>query len=333
MMRRSLVRHLIAVALPLILVGPLRADQLRNVQRGELLPPFNLAGLEGQPVKSADLSGKVLVLVYVSARQRQSEEVFASAHRVVERLNRDDVELVYISADADQADYFRELRDRLTAREPMAFDGEREYYGKLGLIVYPTTVVTSKDGKLLHVVTSWTRDYEYRLELYCRHAAGEINDAELSKRATAGPLRKDKARIKADRHRSVATVYRSKGMADEAIRELEQAIAADPTYADVVVDLVEVLVSRGKIDEAEKRADVLLKDQPDCNGAKLMLGLIRLKRGDLDAAETLLKEELTLNPDPIRANYYLGQLYEQKGDHKLAMQHYRDALKRALKEQ
>ncbi len=46
----------------------------------------------------------------------------------------------------------------------------------------------------------------------------------------------------------------------------------------------------------------------------------------------LLTAALVMNPDPVRANYYLGQLYEQKGDHKRAMEHYREALKRIMKE-
>jgi hypothetical protein len=31
-------------------------------------------------------------------------------------------------------------------------------------------------------------------------------------------------------------------------------------------------------------------------------------------------------------HYYLGQLHEKKGDFKLAMEHYRDALKSSLRE-
>ena len=63
-----------------------------------------------------------------------------------------------------------------------------------------------------------------------------------------------------------------------------------------------------------------------------MQGLISLKRGRLDKAAQLLTEALKMNPDPVRAHYYLGQLYETKGEYQAAMQHYRDALRHALKE-
>jgi tetratricopeptide (TPR) repeat protein len=309
-----------------------RADQLRNVHPGEELPPLDAAGLDGQPVKSADAANKVLVLVYLSARQKQSEEALASAHRVTSNLGNPSVKLLFISADASEADYFRQLRDRVMAHEPFALDDSRSYYGKLGLIVFPTTVVTDKAGKLRHVLASWTRDYEYHLELCCRQALGEFDEAELTKRLENRPLEKDDRRARADRHRAVAAILREKGMPDGAIAELEQALTADPGNADAALDLAGILVGQGKFDAAEKRVQEVLTTQPSHHASKLLLGLVQLKRDRLDEAETLLKEALAMNPDPLRAHYYLGQLYERKGDFRLAAEHYREALKRSLKE-
>jgi tetratricopeptide (TPR) repeat protein len=309
------------------------ADQLRNIKTGQALPSFEMNGLDGKVVKSADASGKVLVLVYLSAHQKQSEEVVASAHRVVTGGgDAEQLKLVFMSADLDQADYFRALRDRLMSHEPFALDEARGHYGRLGLIVFPTTVVGSKDGTLLHVLAGSTRDYEFQLNLYCRHALGQINETELAQRLEVRPQEKDDARARAERHRSVAAILRAKGVADGAIQELEQALVADPQDADAVVDLAEVLLAQGKTDDAERRVKELLAKQPDCRGANLVLGVIKLKRNQLDEAEKLLKESLALNPDPVRVNYYLGQVYERKGDYKQAMERYRDALKRSLKE-
>jgi len=303
------------------------------VQPGQPLPPLDAAGLDGKPLQSTDATGKVLVLVYLSARQKQSEEALASGHRVISNLGNPAVRLVFISADANEADYFRALRDRVMAHEPFALDEGRTYYGKLGLIVFPTTIIADKEGKLRHVLASWTRDYEYQLEMYCRHALGEFDDAELTRRLESKPADKDDVRARAERHRAVAGILREKGMADGALAELEQALAVDAGYTDAIVDTADILVGQGKLDEAEQRVQNLLSAQPAHHGAKLILGLIQLKRERLDEAEKLLKEAIAVNPDPIRARYYLGQLYERKGDFKLAAENYREALKRALKEQ
>jgi tetratricopeptide (TPR) repeat protein len=308
------------------------ADQLRNVQVGEVLPALEADGLDGKRVQSADPANKVLVLVYLSARQKQSEEALASAHRVTSHLANDSVKLVFVSADAEEADYFRQLRDRVTAHEPFALDAGRDYYGKLGLIVFPTTVVADKEGKLRHVLASWTRDYEYQLELYCRHVLGEFGDAELATRLESKPQEKDDRRARAERHRAVAEILRGKGLTEASRAELEQALAVDAECVDAVTDLAGILVDEGKLDEAEKRVQSVLATQPNQPTAKLMLGVIALKRDRLAEAEQLLKEVLVMNPDPVRAHYYLGQLYERQGDYRLAAEHYREALKRTLKE-
>ena len=332
-MRPAPILRAVPLALALLaLTATGAADDLRNVQPGQPLPPFDAPGLDEQLVKSADSSGKVLVLVYLSARQKQSEEVLTAAHRAIGNLASTDVQLVYMSSDVDQADYFRGLRDRATAHEPFALDEGRAHYGRLGLIVFPTTVISAKNGTLLHVLAGWTRDYDYQLEAYCRHALGQFNDAELTQRLAAKPQDKDDARSRAERHRAVSAILRGKGMPDAALQELEQAIQVDPQCADAVTDVADILVSQGKLDEAEKRLQDLLAKQPQAHGAKLVLGIISLKRDKLPEAEKYLNDALTLNPDPVRVRYYLGQLYERRGDFKAAMEQYREALKRSLKE-
>ena len=321
-----------AVVLMMTLTAGLRADHLRNVEPGKPLPVFSADTLAGKRIESKDLKGKAVVLVYLSARQRQSEEALASAHKIVANIGNPDLKLVYMSADVKEADYFRRLRDQHKAHEPFGLDVNRRHYGDLGLIVLPTTVIRAKDGKLLHVVASMSRGYEHELGALCRHALGEIDDAELAKRLAAKPEVRNEARAKAERHRSMAAILRKKGMSKSAIQELEQAVAADPDYADAVADLAELLVAENRLDDAEKRINDLLAKRPRFHRAKLTLGLIKLKRGKLDEAEKLLNEALVMNPDPVRAHYYLGQLHEKKNDYKLAMEHYRDALKRCLNE-
>ena len=324
---------LLLLAATLLLPAAAQADQLRNVKTGQPLPPFEVSGLDGKTVKSADAAGKVLVLVYLSAHQKQSEEVLAAAHRSISNSgSAEQLRLIFMSADLDQADYFRDLRDRSMSHEPFALDEGRAHYGRLGLIVFPTTIVSGKNGALLYVIAGCTLDYEHQLNLYCRHALGQIDEAELARELNAKPQPKDDARSRAERHRSVAAILRAKGLTDGAIQELDYALVADPQYADAVVDLAEILLAQNKTDEAERRVKELLAKQPDCHRANLVLGVIKLKRNQFDEAEKLLKESLTMNPDPIRVHYYLGQLYERKGDCQQAMEHYRDALKRSLKE-
>ncbi|MBU0618349.1 MAG: tetratricopeptide repeat protein [Planctomycetes bacterium] len=333
MIRKPLAGGGLALTLLLLAPAPCAAvDHLRNVQPGQPLPSFQCSALDGPSLGSKDVAGRALVLVYLSAGQKQSERALPVAHKVVANIKSEGLTLVYMSADTDRADYFRKARRTLEIDQPLLFDEGRNYHGQLGLIAFPTTIVTSKDGKLLHVIASWTRSYEHCLDLYCRHALGELDEATLAARMAASPAFRDEARGKADRHRSVAAILRSKGMIAGAVRELEQALELDPDCADAAVELADLLVAQGQLDQAEQRIDELLTRKPDYQGAKLVLGLISLKRGQLDRAERLLTEALKMNLDRVRAHYYLGQLYERKGEYQAAMEHYRDALRHALKE-
>ena len=331
-MNRRIV-SVLAVGLVCVVAVSAGADELRNVKVGQPVPAFEVAGLDGKPVTTADYAGKVLLILYVSAEQRQSETALESAHITVSRIGSTDLKLIYMSPNTDRAEYFRRLRDRLTAHEPFGLDEGRRVYGELGLIVFPTTIVADKAGKLRHVISGWTRDYEFQLDLYARHALGEFDDAELQKRLQQGPLVKDEARDKANRHRAAAEILRQKGLAASAVKELEKAIAIDPTCVDAVLELADIHVAEGKLDEAQRSVDDLLKRMPEARGTELILGLIRLRKGDYDKAEKLLTDALVLNPDPVRTHYYLGQLYEARGDCPKAMEHYREAIKRMLKDE
>ena len=69
----------VALAAALCLVATLRADELRNVKVGQPVPSFTLATLDGEEISSDRFGGKVLVLVFLSAKQKSSESAMASA--------------------------------------------------------------------------------------------------------------------------------------------------------------------------------------------------------------------------------------------------------------
>ncbi len=308
------------------------ADELRNVKAGEPIPAFAVEGLDGKAIAARDFHGKVLAILYVSAQQRQSEAAIKTAHEVTSKIGSKDLALVYMSPNTDKEDYFRKLRDRLLAHEPFGLDKDRKIYGQFGLIVFPTTVIVDKEGKLLHVVAGWTRDYGFELDLYCRHALGEISDARLAERMSQGPVKKDQARDKANRHRAAAAILRKKGMLDSAVTELKRAMKIDPESVDAVLELADIYIQRDDLDQAQSTVDALVSQKPNARGLELVYGHIALKRGNLEGAQRFLEQALVLNPDPVRTHYYLAQVFEKKGEVAKAMEHYKKALKRVLNE-
>ena len=68
------MRPICAAALAAVFLwGPAaRADELRNVKLGDQVPDIQLPTISGGRISRADLDGKVVILVFLSAQQRSS---------------------------------------------------------------------------------------------------------------------------------------------------------------------------------------------------------------------------------------------------------------------
>jgi tetratricopeptide (TPR) repeat protein len=309
-----------------------RGDQLRNVEPGQEVPDISLPTIDKGTVNRADLKGKTVVVVFLSAQQHSSEQAAASARAVHQRLQDDDLALVFVTADTAQAPYFQELRARLDLDEPLALDFERKLYGELGLIVLPTTIVIDGQWRLAHVISSYKSDYEHVLEVYARHALGRIDDAELEEELAARSFQRDRPADRIARHRAASKLLRNAGLMNDAANELRLALEIDPDDADTRLDLASLELDTGRVEEASKIVADVLKADPTHRRARIMYGIVLYHAGRLDEAEAVLRDALVLDPDPVHTHYYLGLVYEKKGDTAKALEHYRQALSRLLKD-
>jgi tetratricopeptide (TPR) repeat protein len=326
---------LCAAAVAATAAAPARADGLRNVIRGQAIPEFSLTTLDGEPVGSAELAGKAVILVYLSAEQRRSElaaTAAAAVWRELDHEHRDALSLVFVTPDADRASYFRRQREVLGVREPLALDVDRQLYGDLGLIVLPTTIVVDPQWRLAHVISSYKSDYDHVLQAYAEHAMGRLDDEGLQRRLTTRRVERNRPEDLIARHRAAARIMRGSGLPADAQRELQAALEIDPAHADTRLDLAAVLVTVGRTDEAGVIVAEVLESAPGHRRARLIHGVVLYHDGSLDEAEAVLKEVLLLNPDPVQTHYYLGLIYERKGDPARAAEHFKQSLTRLLRD-
>lgn len=314
------------------LTGRASADNLRNVHQGEPFPAFKLPAIDGTTVDSESLKGSVVVLLCLSAEQRRSELAAMDSEAVVHDIGSDQVKLIHVTADVIQKAYFEKFRQDRGIRTPLALDADRSLYAKLGLIVFPTTAVVSKDGKLAHVIALHDTKYKHVLDAEIRHSLGQINDEELAKRLSEQPASDSSPKSVASAHRALARSLREKGRFDAAKDELEKALASDPENREIVLDIADLALAMKDFSGAEAQVEKVLAAQPDNRRAKQMRGIVLFHRGNLDEARGILEDALTLNPNPELVHYYLGRIYEQKGDAAKALEHYREALRRFVHE-
>ena len=326
------MRSLAVLATAALLVTPCRADDLRNVKRGEPLPQYKLPTIDGAVIDGESMKGSVVVITCLSAEQRRSELVAMESDAVVDDLELDDVRLVHVTADVIRKAYFEAFRRDRDVTAPLAFDADRSFYGKLGLIVFPTTIVVDGEGKLAHVISLHNDRYKPTLEAYILHAAGQIDDAQLQKRLEEHASEAGSPKSLASAHRALARSMRERGRLDAAREELHKARQQDPSSIDIILDLADLELAERNLDAAEPLIEEALALQATNRRARELEGIALYAHGDLDAARQTLTEALRLNPSPDRIHYYLGLICEQQGDTAGALEHYREALRHVLHE-
>jgi tetratricopeptide (TPR) repeat protein len=102
---------------------------------------------------------------------------------------------------------------------------------------------------------------------------------------------------------------------EEAIRLLEQAVQADPSYADTRIDLALVYFRAGRFDKANAQATEVVKADPRNVRALQLLGNVEFAQGNFTASAEHLHTALTIKGD-FETAYSLALAY--LSDHKLA---------------
>jgi peroxiredoxin len=251
-----------------------RADGLRNVKPGEDVPDFQLPTMAGEPIGRAELEGKAVILVFLSAQQRSSESAAASAAAVHRALHRDDLALVFVTADTAHTAYFRQHRDKTDQHEPLGLDFERQLYGALGLIVLPTTILIDREWRLAHVISSFKSDYEHVLMSHAQHVLGAIDDDQLRRQLETESFHRDRPADRIARHRAAARILWKSGMLADVENELRAALDIDPDHADARLDLASLYLATGQVEEAGRIVASVLEANPYHRRGKLMNGVV-----------------------------------------------------------
>ncbi len=330
--RKNFVRSL-AIFVPVAMLAlPASGDKLRLVDPGEPVPAYHMPGIDGAVIDSKAIKDKVVVLVCLSAEQRRSELAAVESFSACKQFDEDQVKLIHITADVIQKGYFEAFRTDHSISAPLAFDVDRVFFGQLGMIVLPTTIVIDADGHLAHVISLHRGSYEHTLDAYIRHTMGQLTDEELEERLKAGASTNGSPKSLASGHRARARSMRGKGHADTARAELLLARELEPDNNETILDLADLEIELGNLDSADELVGIVLKGQPNHRRAQQVKGIACFHRGEFHEAERFLKEALKLNPDPERIHYYLGQICERNGETELALEYYRQALRRMLHE-
>jgi|RhiMetdeSRZDD1v2_1073273.scaffolds.fasta_scaffold1528119_2 thiol-disulfide isomerase/thioredoxin len=127
---------------------PFAALRVSRVPTGHSIGTFELKALDGGTLRSADLTGKVVLLNFWATWCGPCKEEMPSLGRLQDQFDSARVRVVTVTADM-YPQGIRQFLDQLNIRLPVAFDEDQELSRKLSVRGLPTTVVIGQDGHIV----------------------------------------------------------------------------------------------------------------------------------------------------------------------------------------
>ncbi len=143
-------------------------EKMDKLDEAVSLPAFDLKDLNGQPVRSADMTGKKIILMaFWSMYCKACVEKFDSLVKIRAKYAPDRVEVVSVNTDGEYklpAETLREFLRGLENREdfkinfPVIYEGGDALAAKLGIVFLPAVIAVSKEGKIVGIYRRYTED-------------------------------------------------------------------------------------------------------------------------------------------------------------------------------
>lgn len=317
----------------LVLTPPAVCGAFRNVEPGNALADFTLKDLDGMDRTLSAEQGHVVVLSFIKPDQDKSVKALNALEEVYGTLRNDGLTVWAVISGSEGADAARSLVEQLDLEYPILVDPDRKLYGEYGLFIFPATAIVDQDGKFNYEYSSYGADYILTIMDKAKVLLGLMSEEELARDTEKKAIVElSETEKEAERSMQMARVLLERGFGSKALPKLEKAIELNPALAEARLLAGELYVESGKNTEARAQFDAVLAAEPNSRPAMVGLATVLMAEGDLDGAEAKLQQAVMLNPDPTMALYRLGQVYEKKGETQKAMETYRKALEKNIKQ-
>ncbi len=128
-------------------------------------------------------------------------------------------------------------------------------------------------------------------------------------------------------HNNLAEMFFTKGQLDDAIAEIQKALAAKPDAAKARYNLGNFLLRKGRVDDAIAELQKAVELSPRDVTAINCLGSAYVRKRDASAALEQFNKALAIDPGSTEARIRLGGLYLQTGHPEQALRELQQATK------
>jgi superkiller protein 3 len=162
---------------------------------------------------------------------------------------------------------------------------------------------------------------------------GEIDETEMVKIVSLQRKGKEKSKSdrKAVRKYNLALKFAESGMIDQAITAAKNSIEIKPDVPRTHVLLGSLYLETEDVEKSLEEFQRALELDPESYEAKTGQGRAYILKGELDRAVGILTGATSLNPNPEATYYELGRAYELKGEERKAMNMYKKAADKVIK--
>lgn len=301
----------------------------RRIGIGNKMPEFSAPDTSGKVFDYKHRFGKVLMVVFLSANQKNSAQAAADIKGIVTKLASQAKRLNIVVAidDPNSQSFFHSDPNEPVVGIHVVADTEYKLWGKFGIIVTPTVIISDTNDTVLWVEAGHSYDFVPVIRARLNQALGiaqeiDPNDASRVKTVTNATVA-----ARAKRHLQMAKILQEKGRIESAINEMRKAKELDPNSVEVALEIGELFCRVGK-NEAALNIVERMRATKRLDRARLLWisGWAKRQMGDLETAEKNLLEATKLDTKSARGFFELGQVYQAKGDKDKAIAAYYQAL-------
>jgi predicted CXXCH cytochrome family protein len=211
---------------------------------------------------------------------------------------------------------------------PIVADATDEYFTRLQVHVWPTTVVVQEDGTQLARIAGVPDSLPVMLAAHLDFASGKLDRDALTRRlaaartSNAGP---DDPNRRVARQLSAADRLLHCGDTAGARKVLAQALGESPDSVPLQVALLHVVMKLGDFAAGTELLNQLPPTALAAGEADVLRARICIDQLDPRRATEFLGSALRADGDLAEAHYLLGVIHERDGDWKKAAEEYRAA--------
>lgn len=301
----------------------------RRIGIGERPPEFSAHETSGAIFEYKHGGGKVLMVAFLSGRQKRSMRAAGDIEQIIRKLDPNSERLeVAVAVDDPNIDGI--FLNKNKEPKPVVHvlpDKGYKLWGKFGIIVTPTVIISDTNDTVLWVQAGHGSDFVPVIEARLNQALGIAQQIDPNEAGQVKTVQNTTLEARIKRHVQMAKMLQKKGRLESAINELHKARGMDPNSVDILFELGELFCTSGRNQAALDLVEgVKVTRRIEKARALLITGWAKRQMSELDAAQELLLEATKLDPKSIRSFFELGKVYQTRGDIEKAMQAYHRAL-------